>query len=290
MMTDQPSALEGDDPATQEDAETVAEGDAKATAKVPPPPEDTTFQALLTEMGGDPDLATLREIARTAVPLPGRVAEAWREWRGIMARRAGEGPLFPNPTLFRLYQQRAGLLEEQVLRALPVQSAGDAAARLRLLKERLAQPEGRLEPHHLASILDSLAEDLERFEALSGAPAVPAESLSTATERRASVIGHLCDPELSRWSDRAIARACGVSPQTVGNWRKKLSDDGGTMESDTTVRLFLRDGRTHAMETRRIGGHPEKDEMLSPEERPTTTYGEMPGGESHPDTHHAPNE
>ena len=282
-MTDQPTALDGDDPTAP--AEAGAAGDPKAPGKAPPPPpEDTTFQALLNEMGGDPDVATLREIARTAVPLPGRIAEAWREWRGIMARRAGEGPLFPNPTLFRLYQQRAGLLEEQVLRALPVRSAGDGAARLRLLKDRLEQPDGRLAPHHLASILDSLAGDLERLEATSGAPAVPTESLRTATERRASVIGHLCDPELSRWSDRAIARACGVSPQTVGNWRKKLSDDGGTMESDTTVRLFLRDGRTHAMETRRIGSHPDKEDEILPSDQPLTTgYSDAPGAQGRPD-------
>ena len=229
------------------------------------PPSDAIFQALLTEMGGNPDITTLREIARTAVPLPDRIVEACEEWLSIMARRQGEGPLFPNPTLFRLYQQRATLLEDLALRSLQPRSTADCAARLRFVRARLGDGDGQIQPRQIPRILEGLAEDLERLEGAAAAPAVPAQNLRTATERRAAVIGHLCDPELSRWSDRAIARTCGVSPQTVGNWRRKLSDDSGQTESEYGVRLFTREGRTHVMNTRQIGGHShESDDISSP--------------------------
>lgn len=42
-----------------------------------------------------------------------------------------------------------------------------------------------------------------------------------ASDRRAAVLAMLSDLDTSAWSDRAIARACGVSPSTVGALRRK---------------------------------------------------------------------
>ncbi|CCQ73878.1 helix-turn-helix domain-containing protein [Magnetospira sp. QH-2] len=53
------------------------------------------------------------------------------------------------------------------------------------------------------------------------APAVP----RTNAEKRAAVLEYLKDPERSELSDREIARQVGVSPQTVSNWRKRLSEE-----------------------------------------------------------------
>lgn len=54
-----------------------------------------------------------------------------------------------------------------------------------------------------------------------------------AAERRARVIAMLSNPDTAAWSDRAIAKAAGVSPTTVGALRRKVSTldseaDGGT--------------------------------------------------------------
>ena len=261
-------AVPADNPAPENDAAPppLAEpptSDASEADGAEPPPEDNTYLSLLQAMDADPDTATLREVARTAVPLPDSIVAACDEWQAIKARLAGQGALFPNPILFRLYELRAALLEDLALWSLPTKSPADGAARLRLLTQRLAADEPGIESDRMLHLLDSLSADLDRLDSGSAERREKASqvgtgpALQTATERRAAVIGHLCDPELSRWSDRAIARACGVSPQTVGNWRRKLSDDTGQSEPDGTVRLFVRDGRTHAMETRSIGNHPE---------------------------------
>lgn len=44
-----------------------------------------------------------------------------------------------------------------------------------------------------------------------------------ASDRRAKVIAMLSNPDTAAWSDRAIAKAAGVSPTTVGALRRKVS-------------------------------------------------------------------
>ncbi|WP_413206999.1 DUF2786 domain-containing protein [Rhodospirillum sp. A1_3_36] len=53
----------------------------------------------------------------------------------------------------------------------------------------------------------------------------------TATERRARIVAMLSDPNTVGWSDRAIARAVGASPSTVGSLRRGGGNSSGPMAS-----------------------------------------------------------
>ena len=217
-------------------------------------PEDRAYLARLEKVG-EPNPEQVREIARNAVPLPDRVQDALLEWQGIHARNRGDGPLYPNATVYKIYQERLKALVEIGLWRLQGHSPGDCTARLQMLKAVLEAPGGLTDRSLMSKAVDALLEDMTRLETATPAPSRSDEPMTTATERRAAVIGHLCDPELSRWSDRAIARACGVSPQTVGNWRRKLSDEVGQSDSEAMVRFYQREGRTYRMKVGNIGAH-----------------------------------
>jgi hypothetical protein len=47
-------------------------------------------------------------------------------------------------------------------------------------------------------------------------------SLAQVETRMRSVLG---DPQLSRLSDRELARRTGISPQAIGNWRRRLAGE-----------------------------------------------------------------
>lgn len=64
-----------------------------------------------------------------------------------------------------------------------------------------------------------------------GTDAVQPTHFRTASERREEVIRMLADTELAALPDREIARRVGVSPQTVGNLRRRVID-GTTAEMD----------------------------------------------------------
>lgn len=55
------------------------------------------------------------------------------------------------------------------------------------------------------------------------------QGTSSREERLARVRGWLNDPELRRWSDRHIAKQCGVSPSTVAAERKRRLSSGGVI-------------------------------------------------------------
>ena len=217
-------------------------------------PEDRAYLDRL-EGGGEPDSETVREIARSAVPLPDRLQDALLEWQTIHARNRGDGPLYPNPTIYKIYQERQRALLELGLWRLPARSPVDCTARLQMLKAVLEAPGGMSDRNLMTKVVEALLEDMTRLETTTPAPSRSEEPMTTATQRRAAVIAHLCDPEMSRWSDRAIARACGVSPQTVGNWRRKLSDEFGQSDEEELVRFYQREGRTYRMKVGNIGTH-----------------------------------
>ena len=212
------------------------------------------------------DEPALLRVAGTARPLPDSLAQARAELEWIRRRDAGNGPLYPNALVLRVYKLRARLLEGLLLSGLPAKSLDDIRLRLDSLAELRAGPEHPpLEAQALARIVRRLRNDLDAVapavetttpleEAEREAETLPATRQGrTATERRAAVISYLCDPERGLWSDRAIARACGVSPQTVGNWRRKLSGDIGQLVPDDAQRVFARGGRIHHMNTASIG-------------------------------------
>lgn len=202
---------------------------------------------------GTPTDARLVAIAHHGKPLPKDLTAASDEWWAIRRREDGNGPLFPNAMVLRIYQIRAAVIEELIFYRLPGASTADLRIRLAVLAdllERGARPPP--DRNALQRLVQRLDADLDALEqAQSEALAEP--DLRSATERRAEVVRYLCDPELSRWSDRAIARACGVSPQTVGNWRRKLSGQTGQSELEEPVRLFERRGKTHRMKVDGIG-------------------------------------
>jgi DNA invertase Pin-like site-specific DNA recombinase len=78
---------------------------------------------------------------------------------------------------------------------------------------------------------EGLIEDLEHFAALEKSAGVhfgrapgahDTVPLRTATERRAEVKRLLSNVDTAHLSDREIARRVGVSPQTVGNIRRRM--------------------------------------------------------------------
>ncbi len=243
---------------------------------MPEPDQDDPYRALDAEedrwiraaleaepAAADPDQETLRRVALEAKALPAHLSEAWSEWSRIRARSTGRGPLFPSPTVLRIYQIRAARLTDLLLYELEPRRLADVRARLDCLVAVMDRDGG---PAHDAEALRRLIKRLRAdLGAIDEPPPVPAAPVpltsetTTATQRRAAVISHLCDTERSRWSDREIARACGVSPQTVGNWRRKLSGEFGQSDPDETSRIYHRGGRTHVMNTARIGAPREKD-------------------------------
>lgn len=73
---------------------------------------------------------------------------------------------------------------------------------------------------------------------------------SNADKRRAVAL-LLGDEEWTRWSDREVARRCGVSPTFVGTLRAELSVHGGQMEA--ARQLVERAGVVYEMDTAGIG-------------------------------------
>lgn len=72
---------------------------------------------------------------------------------------------------------------------------------------------------------------------------------SNADKRRA-VMRLLEDAEWSQWSDREIARRCGVSPTSVGTYRSDLSVQVGQIQGERKVE---RSGRVYVQNTANIG-------------------------------------
>lgn len=102
----------------------------------------------------------------------------------------------------------------------------------------------------------------------------------TNADKRRSVERLLRDPEWSRWSDREIARRCGVSPTTANTIRKSLfpgddfqgvnREEGITPHSDnpsSSVRLVQRGGKVQTMDTANIGKSTHKSEKITNRKR-----------------------
>ena len=203
------------------------------------------------------DSVALMRAARRARPLPGTVTEAFEEWRYIAERERTVRSFYRDGGVAPAMRARAAVLEGLILGETQAISFDDVAARMHLL-EVLGDQETAVPPRQLKRLAAAVVEDIDRlrarWEAAKPAPRPAAkEAPKTATERRAAVIAQLCDPETSQWSDRAIARAAGVSPQTVGNWRRKLSALNDPDEPDADQRLYHRGGKTYRMKTKKIG-------------------------------------
>ncbi|MCZ4279638.1 helix-turn-helix domain-containing protein [Kiloniella laminariae] len=71
----------------------------------------------------------------------------------------------------------------------------------------------------------------------------------TNAEKREAITAYLKDPERRNWSDREIARQVGTSPQTVANWRQRLSLTSRKGQDRTVIR----GGKVFKMRTDNIG-------------------------------------
>lgn len=72
----------------------------------------------------------------------------------------------------------------------------------------------------------------------------------TNEDKRRSVLKMLNDAEWSQWSDREIAKACGVSNNFVGDVRKSICHP---MTDAPAVRTVERNGKTYEQNTANIG-------------------------------------
>lgn len=184
----------------------------------------------------------IRRAVETAYSLPTSVAGAMAEleyWerRGaeIAAMQGLDGQVVPDdaePTLhldLPAYARAIVIrrLVEHGLRAANIQDALARAEYWRAHSGRGSWVEAAIlaDLRHLAG-LDRAAHGQNGRDPDIGQPT----HFRTASERREEVIRILADPELAVLPDREIARRVGVSPQTVGNLRRRVADGSGQPE------------------------------------------------------------
>ncbi|MFV3128456.1 DUF2786 domain-containing protein [Niveispirillum sp. KHB5.9] len=180
----------------------------------------------------------IRRAVETAYSLPTSVAGAMAEleyWerRGaeIASMRGMDGQVVADdvdPTLhldLPAYARAIAIrrLVEHGLRAANIQDALARAEYWRAHSGRGSWVEAAIlaDLRHLAG-LDRAARGQDGNDADGGQPS----HFRTASERREEVIRILADPAMAALPDREIARRVGVSPQTVGNLRRRVTDGG----------------------------------------------------------------
>ncbi len=169
-------------------------------------------------------------------PLPDDLTAAWQEWSRLYGRGAPSSAI----------AARRKRLERLILCELPARDAEELRYRILVLRECLLHAEDEGVSRAGAALLA----DFDRLHGIDTKTEDEAAKPS-ATNRRQEVIALLMDPEKCRWSNREIARHVGVSPQTVGNWRKKLAGDAAT--EIAPERVVKRGRSAYAMNTQRIG-------------------------------------
>ncbi len=168
----------------------------------------------------------IRRAVETAYSLPTTIAgamaelEYWerrdRELAALVPYRAsGDGG---QTHLDLPAHARAIVIRRLVEHGLRAQTAQDALARAEYWRARAGRG---------SWVEAALLEDLRHLARLEGAVEQRDEEkgkpshFRTASERREEVVRMLTDPETATLSDREIARRVGVSPQTVGNLRRR---------------------------------------------------------------------
>lgn len=90
----------------------------------------------------------------------------------------------------------------------------------------------------------------------------------TNDDKRRAVLTLLNDLEWAKWSDREIARACGVTHPFVAKQRADLSGNGYQIEPERTV---TRNGTTYQQNTADIGASSKADQ-IAPEPETSPAY------------------
>lgn len=94
----------------------------------------------------------------------------------------------------------------------------------------------------------------------------------TNDDKRRAVLTLLNDPEWAAWSDREIARRCGVSHDFANRARRSLSSDDSEARTYTT-----KHGSTATMQTANIGASSKADQAPSEAETPSSRPGDSIG-------------
>jgi len=124
----------------------------------------------------------------------------------------------------------------------------------RLAEAQAALQETRIDTRQASAPEPSSAEGVDRlldgFRRLERRLSADTKAGRRHADIRDAVLSHLEDPETSRLSNREIARRIGVSPQTVCNWRRRITEGQSGSPSEA---LVTRNGRTYRMRVDRIG-------------------------------------
>ncbi len=209
------------------------------------------FERLVNKACEGTDEQALEEAAATAYPLPANLEQAWAEYRYIEDKATIIDEHNPGATLGPAMEARRRVLERLLLSELPAAGFADIKCRVMFLRRR-HEIERSYDPEANAPLVEALLADLDRLATTRkpGDGGSPPLSRSNADKRR-DVMEFLRDPERRQWSNREIASQAGVSPQTVANLRKRLSDKTG--QSFSTRRTVFRNGKFFTMSTAKIG-------------------------------------
>jgi hypothetical protein len=168
---------------------------------------------------------------QAALPLPTTIAEAkaeydiWRERDCELEAIQGRG----RDTWLSLgCYLRLHLVTNLLHHCLRAVSIEDALVRQRAIRDDDMPPDENEQ--------DAMLADLEHLARTQTTPISPVQTghHATATARRAEVERLLSDPATATLPDREIARRVGVSPQTIGNIRRRAGMQGPPQHSQAS--------------------------------------------------------
>ncbi len=223
------------------------------------------FERLVNEACEGTDGKALEAAAADAYPLPATLEQAWAEYRFIEDRAMAIGERNPGAALGPAMEARRRVIERLLLAELPAAGFADLKCRLKFLRQR-HEIEISYDPEANAPLIDALLSDVDRVAAKASVGGSAPLRRSNADKRR-NVMGFLRDPDRRQWSNREIASQAGVSPQTVANLRKRMSDKTG--QSFSTRRTVFRNGKFFTMSTAKIGQSGKPGPVRPPPPSPT---------------------
>ena len=189
------------------------------------PPDQRRFVSGYGYSGGEPR-PTLLAVMRQAIPIPDTVSAAWEEycqWESLVDDRCAAFPDYGPTAHVRARQY----LLEHLLDTMTDATVAGISARLDWLNHvsNVGYTRDVLYDQALASVLRADFATLAMTIQNGPAPRSPNPGTglhrSNAAKRRDVMSMLDAEPGLT---DREIARRCGVSPQSVGNWRRQKQE------------------------------------------------------------------
>jgi len=215
------------------------------------PVRDTEYERRMIAACADVDRhdsQAMRAAVAAAIPLPATVSGAWTEHKMIQARLAIHDDFGISKDCG--LGARLVLLEDIIV-AQPSAVPADLEARLHFFRY-MNQRRLDLGIEQRVRLQEALLEDFQRFvTAAATAPALQLSAAATASEKRAAILQYLAEGGTTAESNRQIARRFGVSPQTIANLRKRLTDRKESPRQETIT--VHRRGKTYTMRINNIG-------------------------------------